>query len=383
MREQDVAGAGVDQRPGLGQRAVRAVGLGSAWASAALACAWLLRFRRRRRRGEQRSSGAAGPPQERRRAGAGSLLQLQGLRPRSGSAGRLRGSAPGFRRPGRRSCGRSRSACRRSDFVGLRLASRLLVSAVLRGLLGRAALAVDASCRSSASETTTTIATTAATRASERRGCGRCSCVRFFIGDWSLEARSGAAIVVGEASAASSGGRDLPDGRAQPLGGRGRVGVGGDAARGGDQRRGRAGREGGAEQLRLAALGADAGDAGRSSAASARAGGRCARARWRRRPRPCRSGRPRRAGAGELVDQRRRAARAAAPRGAGRSSTSAAPGLLVRTRAKIAGPGLGRGGDQRLERVAAEQRVGGEGVGAEARRPGPTGVGVSPTSACA
>ena len=52
--------------------------------------------------------------------------------------------------------------------------------------------------------------------------------------------------------------------------------------------------------------------------------------------------------------------------GAGRSWMSAAPGLLVRTRAKTPAPALCGGGDQRLQRVAAEQRVGGEGVGAEA-----------------
>ena len=40
---------------------------------------------------------------------------------------------------------------------------------------------------------------------------------------------------------------------------------------------------------------------------------------------------------------------------------------------EAAGAGRGRGLDQRLERVAPEQRVGGEGVGAEARRPARTG----------
>ena len=45
-------------------------------------------------------------------------------------------------------------------------------------------------------------------------------------------------------------------------------------------------------------------------------------------------------------------------------------------------PGRLGGGDQRLQRVEAEQRVGGEGVGTEPRDRAP-GVGVSPTSACA
>ena len=62
---------------------------------------------------------------------------------------------------------------------------------------------------------------------------------------------------------------------------------------------------------------------------------------------------------GQALVQRRAA-------GAGRSWTSAAPGFEVRTRAKTPRRRFGRGGDQRLERVAAEQGVGGEGVGAEA-----------------
>ena len=68
--------------------------------------------------------------------------------------------------------------------------------------------------------------------------------------------------------------------------------------------------------------------------------------------------------------------------GAGRSSRSAAPGL--RGPHEDEDPRAGRGGglDQRLERVAAEQRVG---VKASAPRPStsPHGVGVEPTSAWA
>ena len=53
--------------------------------------------------------------------------------------------------------------------------------------------------------------------------------------------------------------------------------------------------------------------------------------------------------------------------GSARSSTSAAPGFEVRTRTKTPASRRARGLEQRLERVDAEQRVGGEGVGAEAR----------------
>ena len=69
--------------------------------------------------------------------------------------------------------------------------------------------------------------------------------------------------------------------------------------------------------------------------------------------------------------------------GAGRSIDVGGAGVGGADEGEDAGAGRLGGRDQRLERVAAEQRVGGEGVGAEARRPGPTGVGVEPTSAWA
>ncbi len=167
-------------------------------------------------------------------------------------------------------------------------------------------------------------------------------------------------------SAALSGGRNVPDRGAQTLGGGGRVGVGGDRR----ARRGRGPRRARRRRRRRAARAGRPGrrrrESGRSSAASARAGGRCARARWRRPRRPSRSG-PRVAGEplGEAVDSA--ASRSCSGRsGAGRSWTSAAPGLLVRTSAKTPAPAAAAASTQRLERVDAEQRVGGEGVGAEA-----------------
>ena len=78
--------------------------------------------------------------------------------------------------------------------------------------------------------------------------------------------------------------------------------------------------------------------------------------------------------AGALSATRRRAARAAGRRRRRRSWTSAAPGLEVRTRAKTPAPASRGGGDQRLERVAAEQRVGGERRRRRGRATGPQGV---------
>ena len=79
---------------------------------------------------------------------------------------------------------------------------------------------------------------------------------------------------------------------------------------------------------------------------------------------------------GEPVAQRRRSAGAA-------SWISAAPGLEVRTSTNTPAPARARGRDERLERVAAEQRVRGDGVGAEARRPCPRASSVAPSSAWA
>ena len=98
-------------------------------------------------------------------------------------------------------------------------------------------------------------------------------------------------------------------------------------------------------------------------AASARACARGARERSRRRPRR----RRRAARPGSPSSATMRASRShSGRRASSRSCRSAAPGFEVRTSTKTPAPRRARGVEQRRERVAAEQRVGGEGVGAEA-----------------
>ena len=167
----------------------------------------------------------------------------------------------------------------------------------------------------------------------------------------------------------------------RPPRGRRRAAVGADdRARGGHQAAGRVVRERGSEVLDPAALGAHAGAAGtrprhqlaqpREQPGLGRAGHRANATRGRCRPRG-----PRRA---------RRRAPPGARGAAGRRSSwiSAAPGFDVRTSTKHAAPAVGRRVDERLERVAAEQRIGRERVGAEPRHV-PERPGVSPTSAWA
>ncbi len=150
------------------------------------------------------------------------------------------------------------------------------------------------------------------------------------------------------------------------LGGRGaRVLGAGDRARGGDEdRRGVArerrvrgppGRRPGPRYL----------GRGRSSRASARAAGRSGAARWRRRPHPSRSAPTRPPAEGRAPATISASRSWSGPSPAGRSSRSAAPGLEVRTSANRPAPERSRRGDQRLERIAAEQRVHRCRVGAE------------------
>ena len=67
---------------------------------------------------------------------------------------------------------------------------------------------------------------------------------------------------------------------------------------------------------------------------------------------------------GQPVDERRQALVQRRP-GVGRSWRSAAPGLLVRTRAKTPAPAASAAATSGSSASRAEQRVGGEGVGAE------------------
>ena len=148
---------------------------------------------------------------------------------------------------------------------------------------------------------------------------------------------------------------------------RGRIRGARDRARGGDEHRRRVARERRPELGRAAALGADAGDEEdriRHQLAQPREVGA---ARSRRRPRPSRSARTRPPAAARARRPSAPAARAAGPSGVGRSSTSAAPGFEVRTRANRPAAARSAAVDQRLERVAAEQRVDGRRVGAQAR----------------
>ena len=86
----------------------------------------------------------------------------------------------------------------------------------------------------------------------------------------------------------------------------------------------------------------------------------------------------------QLVDQRARRSHSGSPsRRAGRSSDVGGAGVGGAHEHEHARAGVARRGDQRLERVAPEQRVGGERVGAEARRRRRTASACSPTSACA
>ena len=141
-------------------------------------------------------------------------------------------------------------------------------------------------------------------------------------------------------------------------------------------------REGGAEQLGPAALGADAGDEeDRARHQLAQAGDvlGLGGADHRAHPaQPARAGEAR----GELVDQ---AGQPLVQRRLGRRQVLQVGGAGVAgaNQGEDAGAGARGGLDQRLERVAAEQRVGGEGIGAEARRRPPRASAVSPTSACA
>ena len=175
--------------------------------------------------------------------------------------------------------------------------------------------------------------------------------------------------------------REAPDGAAELLGRRRRVIGAGDAARRRDQER-RPGAPARAREPRSSGRppGRRSRGSGRSSPASARA---AAEVLGRGRP-------DHRAHAAEPAlagEARRRSATSSARRScSGRPSSSAswssaAPGFEVRTSRKTPAPAAGGRVDQRLERVAAEQRVGGEGVGAEARGPFPRASAVSPTSA--
>ena len=133
----------------------------------------------RRRRG----SDQAGQRREQQQgaAAAAAHLQLQRLARRSGSAGRLRGSARGSRRPGPRSCGRSRSGCRRSrpcrSWPSSGASSAFCVLAACPG-----APFVEESPLERAAETTTTTTTHRARPGRGRRRSGRRRWMRFFIG---------------------------------------------------------------------------------------------------------------------------------------------------------------------------------------------------------
>ena len=149
----------------------------------------------------------------------------------------------------------------------------------------------------------------------------------------------------------------------QPLRRGRRIGVAGDAARGGDERRGRPGAKAAPRSSGRPPCAPTPGIR-KIARASARAGGRSARERSRRPPRPSRSGpRP--------VEPRRQRRPIAARRScsgasaAGWSWSSAAPGFVVRTRAKTPAPVSAAASTSGSSASRAEQRVGGEGVGAE------------------